>query len=217
MSDFGCWSSSTWRWSWVSGLLRRRRRSARSRGGTASLLGQRVEAGVDDGRGTCPRGAARCGRVDAAGEVAWTDSSARSTIHSTTLERRRDRGPKKPLVSGWCPRQDSNLRSRLRRAVLYPLSYGGRASTTLAHRRLRVAGAPRRSDDREVRVSAVDPPAVGAPRTGSSAAEARGRGSLVDPGPMIAGSGRVRGLVLARRRVMSTRLPCTRSTAPCAR
>ena len=24
-----------------------------------------------------------------------------------------------------CPRQDSNLRSRLRRAVLYPLSYGG--------------------------------------------------------------------------------------------
>ena len=29
------------------------------------------------------------------------------------------------LISGWCPRQDSNLRSRLRRAVLYPLSYGG--------------------------------------------------------------------------------------------
>jgi hypothetical protein len=28
--------------------------------------------------------------------------------------------------SPWCPRQDSNLRSRLRRAVLYPLSYGGR-------------------------------------------------------------------------------------------
>ena len=26
---------------------------------------------------------------------------------------------------GWCPRQDSNLRTRLRRAVLYPLSYGG--------------------------------------------------------------------------------------------
>ena len=24
-----------------------------------------------------------------------------------------------------CPRQDSNLRSRLRRAVLYPLSYEG--------------------------------------------------------------------------------------------
>ena len=28
--------------------------------------------------------------------------------------------------AGGCPRQDSNLRSRLRRAVLYPLSYGGR-------------------------------------------------------------------------------------------
>jgi hypothetical protein len=25
----------------------------------------------------------------------------------------------------WCPRQDSNLRHRLRRPVLYPLSYGG--------------------------------------------------------------------------------------------
>jgi hypothetical protein len=27
-----------------------------------------------------------------------------------------------------CPRQDSNLRHRLRRAVLYPLSYGGSAT-----------------------------------------------------------------------------------------
>ena len=26
---------------------------------------------------------------------------------------------------GWRPRQDSNLRFRLRRAALYPLSYGG--------------------------------------------------------------------------------------------
>ena len=26
-------------------------------------------------------------------------------------------GTRKPLVSGWCPRQDSNLRSRLRRPV----------------------------------------------------------------------------------------------------
>jgi hypothetical protein len=33
----------------------------------------------------------------------------------------------KPLTCGFaeCPRQDSNLRSRLRRAMLYPLSYGG--------------------------------------------------------------------------------------------
>jgi hypothetical protein len=30
-----------------------------------------------------------------------------------------------------CPRQDSNLRHRLRRAVLYPLSYGGPATTEL--------------------------------------------------------------------------------------
>ena len=28
-------------------------------------------------------------------------------------------------LAAWCPRQDSNLRHRLRRAVLYPLSYGG--------------------------------------------------------------------------------------------
>jgi hypothetical protein len=30
----------------------------------------------------------------------------------------------------WCPRQDSNLRSRLRRAVLYPLSYEGETCET---------------------------------------------------------------------------------------
>ena len=36
---------------------------------------------------------------------------------------RRARGPRAP---GWlCPRQDSNLRFCLRRAALYPLSYGG--------------------------------------------------------------------------------------------
>ncbi len=29
---------------------------------------------------------------------------------------------------GKCPQQDSNLRTRLRRAVLYPLSYGGSAT-----------------------------------------------------------------------------------------
>ena len=40
----------------------------------------------------------------------------------------------------WRPRQDSNLRSRLRRAVLYPLSYGGHCDVwtsrppTVAHR-----------------------------------------------------------------------------------
>ena len=32
-----------------------------------------------------------------------------------------------PAITGakWRPREDSNLGSRLRRAVLYPLSYGG--------------------------------------------------------------------------------------------
>ena len=29
------------------------------------------------------------------------------------------------MIACACPRQESNLRSRLRRAVLYPLSYGG--------------------------------------------------------------------------------------------
>src|SRR5450759_1572106 len=33
-----------------------------------------------------------------------------------------------PVASPLRPRQDSNLRSRLRRAVLYPLSYGGQRS-----------------------------------------------------------------------------------------
>jgi hypothetical protein len=28
-------------------------------------------------------------------------------------------------VTGWRPQQDSNLRTRLRRPLLYPLSYGG--------------------------------------------------------------------------------------------
>jgi hypothetical protein len=30
-----------------------------------------------------------------------------------------------PKVTGWRPQQDSNLRTRLRRPLLYPLSYGG--------------------------------------------------------------------------------------------
>ena len=42
----------------------------------------------------------------------------------STLPRRR--GSKEPTaVFSLCPRQDSNLRHRLRRAVLYPLSYEG--------------------------------------------------------------------------------------------
>jgi len=34
-----------------------------------------------------------------------------------------------PGYVAWCPRQDSNLRPCLRRAVLYPLSYGGRSAS----------------------------------------------------------------------------------------
>jgi hypothetical protein len=37
----------------------------------------------------------------------------------------------------WCPRQDSNLRTRLRRAVLYPLSYGGLTAAEKATRSAR--------------------------------------------------------------------------------
>ncbi len=33
-----------------------------------------------------------------------------------------------PRLTGWRPQQDSNLRTRLRRPLLYPLSYGGFAS-----------------------------------------------------------------------------------------
>src|SRR4051794_21159324 len=51
----------------------------------------------------------------------------------------------RPFV-GWCPRQDSNLRSRLRRAVLYPLSYGGgthfRAPGEISSSGLRMLNAP---------------------------------------------------------------------------
>ncbi len=38
-----------------------------------------------------------------------------------------------------CPRQDSNLRHRLRRAVLYPLSYGGSGAPRLPSRSPSVA------------------------------------------------------------------------------
>jgi hypothetical protein len=44
-------------------------------------------------------------------DIGTTDVSARQGLVS-------------PLQTG-CPRQDSNLRTRLRRPLLYPLSYGG--------------------------------------------------------------------------------------------
>ena len=39
-----------------------------------------------------------------------------------------------PAGAGWCPRQDSNLRTRLRRPALYPLSYGGERAPSLTFR-----------------------------------------------------------------------------------
>ena len=46
------------------------------------------------------------------------------------------------------PRQDSNLRHRLRRPVLYPLSYGGRHTAHTLVRTPSVShGLPRHKDD----------------------------------------------------------------------
>ena len=51
--------------------------------------------------------------------ASWKVASTRSSLPITL----------RCCSSVTCPRQDSNLRSRLRRAVLYPLSYGGSATT----------------------------------------------------------------------------------------
>ncbi len=40
--------------------------------------------------------------------------------------RTRVRHAESVVIAGLCPRQDSNLRTRLRRPMLYPLSYEGR-------------------------------------------------------------------------------------------
>ena len=54
---------------------------------------------------------------------------ARRTRHGTSSSQRRTRCP--TPTRGWSakrPQQDSNLRTRLRRPMLYPLSYGGCAT-----------------------------------------------------------------------------------------
>src|SRR5204862_437089 len=55
------------------------------------------------------------------GEVTDAEAAIRTATKAMTLGVVQTR-------SCWCPRQDSNLRHRLRRAVLYPLSYGGSRS-----------------------------------------------------------------------------------------
>ena len=56
-------------------------------------------------------------RLDEVVGKMWADASQAADYSCVIL----------PLTCafGECPRQDSNLRTRLRRAVLYPLSYGG--------------------------------------------------------------------------------------------
>lgn len=54
--------------------------------------------------------------------------------HQVTLADR-DAGcvfPGQSYNFGECPREDSNLRSRLRKPMLYPLSYGGQVLESLA-------------------------------------------------------------------------------------
>jgi hypothetical protein len=63
-------------------------------------------------------------RLDAAARAADVyPSCTRAEI--VDLDDKRQNFALKTGSVGGCPRQDSNLRSRLRRAVLYPLSYGG--------------------------------------------------------------------------------------------
>lgn len=49
-----------------------------------------------------------------------SETGSRSSCLASTLVNRMI-----VLVEAKCPRQDSNLRTRLRRPLLYPLSYGG--------------------------------------------------------------------------------------------
>ncbi len=74
------------------------------------------------------------------------------------IERRRfERFPRMVHRCRECPRQDSNLRTTLRRRVLYPLSYGGARRPTLEHR---VAHSRGRMCGRVSRISAGFRPRV---------------------------------------------------------
>ncbi len=65
--------------------------------------------------------------------VSWTNARAlelastgrRNTLQPGRIRVGNDVASRNRSVNDACPRQDSNLRFRLRRATLYPLSYGG--------------------------------------------------------------------------------------------
>src|ERR1035441_10537111 len=65
------------------------------------------------------------------------------------------------LVIGWRPQQDSNLRTRLRRPLLYPLSYGGwrdsPAGTDLQGRSQGTSSNYHRTRHRSARILAAEP------------------------------------------------------------
>ena len=62
----------------------------------------------------------------------WTNCRP---IHTHSSRRKRTIQDGGRSLSGWCPRQDSNLRTTLRRRVLYPLSYGGPGQENFIARR----------------------------------------------------------------------------------
>jgi hypothetical protein len=105
----------------------RRRRTeteeALTRQNTRTLSGDPPPSLLNGGRN------AECGAY-----AAWAPAEARSepyTAGETKTARDLRMNGHEPcfrcskLICVVCPRQDSNLRTRLRRAVLYPLSYGG--------------------------------------------------------------------------------------------
>jgi hypothetical protein len=55
-------------------------------------------------------------------------------VSAAELARRQTRAAGQADPVGWRPQQDSNLRTRLRRPLLYPLSYGGSDTSPLALR-----------------------------------------------------------------------------------
>ena len=130
--------------SWIAatlpGVATARMKSLRQ---TASLSAKRQSNVEYEGQAKCcrlssgrlcrPCSFSRCGGLRRPGHIFGTasrrrpDSAGRSWAHDKALDCiNAGQGPCRAGRT-MCPRQDSNLRSRLRRAVLYPLSYGGRS------------------------------------------------------------------------------------------